>query len=124
MNYILVLCLFILSGCGNTVSQDETTYSVSSSQTQFTVVLQSNPTTGYQWVIQHYDQAVLKLLTTQYIPSSTQLMGASGQMMFTFDIKPGVVRPKRLPIEFVYRRSWESQIGTKKTVVIYFLTDP
>ena len=113
MNYLIAFCLFALSACGNTVNNKEvSTYQVSSSQNTFAVTLQSNPTTGYQWIVKQYDQSLLTLTTSQYVPPNTKLIGAPGHIVFNFTIKAGVARPKRLTIQFLYGRPWEPDTGT------------
>ena len=122
MNYLLGIYLLILSGCGNSVSQNPFSYQVSPSQNTFVVTLASNPTTGYQWLIQQYDETLLTLTSSQYVPPNTKVMGAPGQIVFNFAVKSGVTRPKNSIIQFVYRRPWEPQTGTEKTVTIHFLS--
>src|SRR3990167_320034 len=123
MNYLIGLCLLALSACGHTVSEDGSTYQVSSAQNTFVVTLQSNATTGFQWDIKHYDHSLLTLTSSQYIPpTNTQLLGAPGQISFSFTIKTGVARPKSSNIQFVYQRPWEPKTGTEKTVIIHFLS--
>ena len=121
MNYLIGLCVFVLSACGHTVSDDGSTYQVLASQTTFAVTLQSNATTGYQWFAKQYDHSLLTLSSSHYLPpTNTKRMGAPGQIVFNFIIKPGVARPKSAPIQFVYKRPWEPNTGTEKTVTINF----
>ena len=122
MKYALIGLLCFLSLSGTTVAQAAQTYQVMLSQNTFAVTLQSNPTTGFQWSVKQYDESLLTLTTSQFIPpSNTHLMGAPGQMMFHFAIKKGAVRPKNTSIQLVYRRPWESKAGTVKRVTIHFV---
>ncbi len=45
-----------------------------------TIVLKSNPTTGYQWQIaKSLDEAALKLISSEYLADKTELVGTGGK---------------------------------------------
>lgn len=57
-----------------------------SSGDEFTVELESNPTTGYEWqVVQIEDEAIVRLVDSEYVPPDSDLLGASGKEVFTFE---------------------------------------
>ncbi len=68
---------------------------------QFTVELESNPTTGYQWQ-PAFDPAALKLLGRDFSLSGAA-MGGGGVERFRFEsLAAGASR-----LSFAYQRSWE-----------------
>jgi inhibitor of cysteine peptidase len=102
------LCLLVvaaLAGCGNS-KKSETPGTVSSMKVtngqDFTISLQSNQTTGYQWQLSEpLDQKVVKKVNSEYKPDQSDAMGAGGVEIWTFkavgkggaDIKMKYVRP-------------------------------
>jgi inhibitor of cysteine peptidase len=61
---------------------DATNLSVAQGQ-NFTIQLQSNPSTGYQWK-PTYNNASITLVNQTYVASSSSLLGAPGADVFTF----------------------------------------
>ena len=70
---------------------------------QFSVVLESNPTTGYQWEVGEIDRMVLKQLSAEYDADTPQLAGSGGAEIFTFE----AIGTGETSLTFIYRRSWE-----------------
>jgi inhibitor of cysteine peptidase len=51
----------------------------------FSLTLDSNPTTGFQWQLaEALDESVLKVMSQEYTPSGTGLAGAGGKENWTF----------------------------------------
>ena len=116
---ILLSCLLLLcSLCGH--ANKPLAINVDSSKPKFVVTLPSNPTTGYQWVVTKYDQKRLTLVKSKYIAPQTKLIGAGGNMTFTFKRNKGVSYPKATQMKFAYKRSWDPKSETLKTVTINF----
>lgn len=71
----------------------------------FTITLESNPTTGYQWEV-NFEPEYLQLVDKKYIPpEEQQLVGAGGQETFTFlPLQSGETQ-----ITFLYKRRWEEK---------------
>lgn len=71
---------------------------------QFSVVLESNPTTGYQWSAQ-YDKEIIKLIDDKYEPlnKNQQIVGAPGKQMFVFK----ALKKGKTELKFEYARTWE-----------------
>lgn len=89
-------------------------------QTNFVVSLEANPTTGYQWTVVHYNKQLLSLGRSQYQKAKSNLIGAGGRMLFTFNLKKGVKYPAETDLVFKYARAWEPQSSTIKTVSVQF----
>ncbi len=99
---------------------DTLTLYVDSSSPQFVVTLPANPTTGYQWTVSTYDKTMLRLTSSHYIVPKTKLIGAGGEMTFTFALNKGKAYPKATTMSFTYARSWEPKSGTLKQVTVQF----
>jgi inhibitor of cysteine peptidase len=70
----------------------------------FTISLDSNPTTGYQWQIaREMDTGLLELIGSQYIATKTGIVGAPGKEQWHFK----AIKEGKAIISFSYARSWE-----------------
>lgn len=67
------------------------------------VTLNANPTTGYNWEIEALNPLLLSRVGAPQFLSSSQMIGASGKMVFTFKASS----PGTCDLSLVYRRSWE-----------------
>jgi inhibitor of cysteine peptidase len=77
--------------------------------TEFTIRLKSNPTTGYRWKAE-FDKHYLKLTHDTYYKSDNKLLGSGGTQTFTFEpIKIG-----ETAINFYYQREWEKEPAKAK----------
>ena len=78
----------------------------------FTITLDSNPTTGYKWEIDSpFDTKLLKLIGSNYIPAQTDLVGAPGKEKWAFK----AIKPGKTIISFNYTRPWEKDTPPAKT---------
>lgn len=75
---------------------------------QFNIVLKSNPSTGYTWVLNaNYNAKLMQPVSHQYYPPANSKVGAGGVEVFRFKVAASVFRvPHLLHIQFHYRRSW------------------
>jgi inhibitor of cysteine peptidase len=69
----------------------------------FTIKLESNPTTGYKW-LPNYNDTYVKLISNDFVPQ-TKLMGAGGIERFFFR----AVKSGNTDIEMIYKRVWEKK---------------
>lgn len=81
--------------------------------TEFEIMLESNPTTGYTWEgNESYDKDMLTLVKSTYTPSKPQLMGSGGTHQYIFKaLKAGDTE-----ITLVNKRSWEKSESDKTFV--------
>lgn len=84
---------------------------VTQSNPVFSIVMQSNPTTGYSWLLKSYDATLISPISRKfYPPTNRKLVGAPGYEKWTFRVKsPGFVVPQTTSIVLLYARSWEMQ---------------
>lgn len=79
----------------------------------FFVVLETNPTTGYQWDV-NFSENYIKLVNRDYTSAApTGILGAGGQETFTFQ----AIKSGETEIVFSYLRPWEKEKEPEKTVV-------
>jgi len=82
----------------------------------FTVILHANPSTGYQWSLEHYNKRLFKLEKKFYVPKKTKLIGAGGQTHFYFSLKERKKYPNQSKMRFNYSRPWDKK-SSKITIV-------
>jgi inhibitor of cysteine peptidase len=120
---MVLLVTGMLTGCGGSkavpVYTDATqTVSVNLNQ-EFTIELQANPTTGYDWQ-PVFDAGLLSLVKKDYKQddhSGQQLVGSGGTDFFTFKaLKAGETN-----IKFTYYRSWETPKTEDKQLIFNIL---
>jgi inhibitor of cysteine peptidase len=84
----------------------------------FTVTLDSNPTTGYQWQIaRQMDTGLVELIDSRYIAPKTDLVGAPGHEEWHFK----TIKEGKAIISFEYARPWEKDelpVQTESFIVI------
>lgn len=72
---------------------------------KFEIDLESNATTGYSWQGNEvYDEEMLQLVNSQYLPAQTDRVGAGGKQVYLFQaLKAGNTK-----VNLTYKRSWET----------------
>lgn len=80
----------------------------------FSIVLDSNPTTGYSWRRQdRTGDGVVAFTGSRFVPARTDLAGAGGREHMTFT----ATAPGTEKLTFHYLRPWEKNTEPAKTVV-------
>ncbi len=81
---------------------------------EFTIALDSNPTTGYSWdFAEEIDPEILTLVDSRFQPPETRLKGAGGTQFWTFQ----ALKPGRTEIALKYFRSWEKDVPPVREAV-------
>jgi len=80
-----------------------------SANEKFNISLDSNPSTGYQWQIKTMDQSMVKLVSNEYTPPTSGLVGAAGKQVLIFD----ALKEGNTMIVLEYVRSWEPENPVK-----------
>jgi inhibitor of cysteine peptidase len=78
----------------------------------FTIKLESNPTTGYKWQ-PTYDDTYVKLISNDFM-QATKLMGAGGLERFIFR----AVKSGNTEIEMLYKRAWEKKAIKSRKITV------
>jgi inhibitor of cysteine peptidase len=74
-------------------------------QQEFDISLPSNPSTGYQWMVNEIsDESVVKYVKSTFVPSGEQMPGSGGTEALTFRAE----REGTATITLQYVRSWET----------------
>ena len=69
--------------------------------------LKSNPTTGYSWFLVDYNHDLLTPLKWKYMPPTSDLVGASGYELWTFQVnQKAFMVPQLTQITLQYTRPW------------------
>lgn len=111
---VLMVLAAALAGCGGTQAvygKNDTDIAVKAGGT-FTIKLEENPTTGYQWSVSVSDESVVALDKDEYVPDdkSGEMVGSGGTRVLTFKaLKAGTAA-----IDMVYEQSWEPDPGNEK----------
>jgi inhibitor of cysteine peptidase len=79
---------------------------------EFKIALKANATTGYQWVIaKGPDTNLVKLAHCIYKRPESRLIGAGGEMVWTFQ----ALAKGKTEIGLIYARSWEKNVKPAQT---------
>jgi inhibitor of cysteine peptidase len=107
------------AGKKQTVSKESVTYTDPEKTIQsnvggtFLIVLDSNPSTGYQWQLtQSPNREFLKLIDSTYRAPITELVGAGGKEIWSFK----ALSVGQRTIVFEYVRPWEKDKEPLKSV--------
>ncbi len=106
---LFMLCSITVFGANNKVvfNSPDKPIMVSKSSATFSIVLESNPTTGYSWFLVKYDSNLIVPVSRKYYPLNTKLIGAGGYEKWVFRVKPtGFVVPQVIFIQLAYTRPW------------------
>ena len=110
-----VLCLTLsLVGCsGNHV--------FGQGESEATVELEGNPTTGYEWTYELSNPAVIREVSYEYIgyQENDEVVGVGGVFVFSF---AGLAEGET-EITFKYSRSWEDDTPPEETIVYLGVVD-
>jgi inhibitor of cysteine peptidase len=101
---------FVINSTMENKKQDEN-ITVKKGQ-DFTIILESNPSTGYQW-IPTFNTSNIILVSHNFQPS-TKLMGSPGTDTFKFK----ATNQGTEPLKMVYKRSWEKEFVKEKVFKI------
>jgi inhibitor of cysteine peptidase len=87
---------------------------------EFTLTLESNRTTGYQWQLAKTpDETVVQLIGNRYEVPDTRLIGAGGREVWTFK----AVGKGKTEIHLKYVRPWEKDVPPVKATVFVVVVE-
>lgn len=82
----------------------------------FTVELQSNPTTGYEWELQIEPSGIVTQKSKEYLAHSSGRIGTGGVTHWTFAAR----KKGSATLTFRYLRPWESNVPATREIVFTF----
>jgi inhibitor of cysteine peptidase len=128
MKRLLWISGFALSTCFaevHTQANESRAIAVDRSQSEFSIELPSNPTTGYHWFLRAVDTDSIQPKNHVFLPPTSQLVGAGGKERWAFSIDPKAFAvPRVFILTMEYSRSWETEGGKVTIFRIYTTTSP
>jgi inhibitor of cysteine peptidase len=106
MKKIIIFTLTFISLASLCFAQDLKQAKVIEAQAgqNFTIILKSNPTTGYQWQLaKPLDESIVQLISPEYLTDKTKLVGAGGKQVWVFK----ALKAGQTNISLKYVRPWE-----------------
>lgn len=102
-------CFLAVSPLTALAAEKDATILVRQTLPTFTITLQSNPTTGYSWFLESFDETLLEAVLHRYLPPEDAAAGAPGKEVWTFRARHGAfVVPRTSRIVFRYLRPWNA----------------
>lgn len=103
---LAVLCIACIAGCAKQSNPDETTACA--------LVLDSNPTTGYEWTFSIADPSIVSFTQEFESDATDDAVGVGGREVLTFTgLKAGVTT-----LTATYAQPWDAESGTTS---VYFI---
>lgn len=88
-------------------------------QTEFTIKLPSNPTTGYSWFLKSYDSSLVQPLEHEFIGPKESRIGAGGTEIWRFrPTQKAFQVPQFIQLTFVYAQPWNIKSAEEKVVTV------
>lgn len=114
-NLIFIVILFMTTNVlaktddSITYTEDKNSVTIVSDIPEFTIRLKSNPSTGYSWFLQKYNNDLIQPVRHTYEPAADKkLVGAPGSEVWVFRMKPAAFTvPQETNMHFVYVRPWD-----------------
>ena len=116
---ISILVVSLIAGCGGVEAYTDSEQVINTTVNQeFTIALDSNPTTGYGWEVS-YDENMLSLEKEEYNPDEKEpgLVGAGGTQYYRFQ----ALKVGETEITVTYKRSWETEYAEQKVFSVDIL---
>jgi len=113
---ISILAVSLIAGCGGVAAYTNSEQLINTTVNQeFTIALDSNPTTGYGWEAS-YDENMLSLEKEEYNPDVKVpgLVGAGGTQYYHFK----ALKVGETEITVTYKRSWETESAEQKVFTV------
>ena len=110
--FILSILIFIcsVSMCLAENSKQAKTIKVQVGQ-EFTITLEANATTGYQWqFVKPLDESSFQLISSEYVADKTNRVGSGGEQVWVLK----ALKAGEQTISFKYVRPWEKDIPPVK----------
>jgi len=112
MRISIILVLLSLSSYAFADTNDDMANTIKTTVgREFVITLDANATTGYEWQLANpIDDSLIKLVSSEYIPDKTELVGRGGKSIWTFK----AICAGKAQISFKYIRPWEKDTPPTK----------
>ena len=122
---LMITQLVYASGNENTKTvpspNTKKTIILKNNQKTFSITMNANRKTGYQWYIKKYQKKLITPVSAEYRAPKNMRPGAGGHSVWTFNINPDAfVVPRIMKIGFMYARAWNLNKADK--VHYYIIT--
>lgn len=86
------------------------------------LTLESNPTAGYSWELAEFDEVVLRLVYSKYVPyeHAPGMVGVGGEEIWCFQARS----PGSTTLRLEYVRAWEKDVEPAKTFTVQVTVRP
>lgn len=97
---------------------------VQRNQPSVVVKLPANRSTGYSWMVVHYDPMLVVPLTAKYVEPKKPMPGKKGEVAWQFRIKPEAFKvPHIITIDMLYAQPWEVIKDKRNVKTLYIVTE-
>ncbi|MBN2690212.1 MAG: protease inhibitor I42 family protein [Gammaproteobacteria bacterium] len=106
---VLFICgFFAITVFAANVTDPAKVIMVNKNKPTITIVLKSNRTTGFMWILKRKGLSFVVPISHEYVaPRSPKTVGAGGYEVWHFRVKPcGFLVPQLATIDMVYARPW------------------
>lgn len=109
---LVLIVVLLLNACSGPMTIEDSGKTINLSMDDpFEVVLRSNGSTGYQWVILPYDSSVIEQVGQPEFVADDDRIGSGGDLTFRFKtVGEGSTR-----LIMIYKRKWEDPDPDNKT---------
>ncbi len=90
-------------------------FTVKQSGDAFTIILDSNPSTGYSWTYKVNDEKHVNFKSEDFIAPAEMIPGAGGKATFTFSVTGDGVST----IDFEYAQAWVGEAVESLSILVY-----
>lgn len=109
---VLAVGLIVLSGCDKKITEKQNGKEIKlKAGSAFTIWLEGNPTTGYNWYVKDYDRKIIEQVGKDEYFSEGNKVGMGGHFKFNFK----ALSPGETKLKLVYLRPWEKNVPPIET---------
>ncbi|MFH0887325.1 MAG: protease inhibitor I42 family protein [bacterium] len=112
---LVLLCSLLLTSCQEnfnilTEKDNGTTVNIANGE-MFGLILEGNPTTGYDWIISNIDKSMVKEMGKPEFTLDSNLVGSPGKQSYLFQ----TFKAGNTTLSLEYKRAWEKGVSPAKT---------
>ena len=117
----IVLLLLVTTVSARTFDKPKKAIALRKGETEFTITLDSNPSTGFAWYYSPSTVDIIKLTSRKFVRTESDKIGSPGKEYWTFEVSTDrLVGPMIFNLNFAYMRAWE--IEKAESAHVFVLT--